>query len=154
ELIAQRLGVPTAQVHAKRQDPRPIGRCAAGFPAPADERLGPLCSSATHELLDESALADARLAAHEEQSRLAGTCLFETSAELPQLAFPPHEGPGAAYTHTLLGDVGLGPARGPERRVLGKDRPLKVFERLAWLQAELVGQESACLLVALECFGL
>src|SRR5262249_59495633 len=43
---------------------------------------------------------------------------------------------------------------GPERRVLGKDRPLKVFERLAWLQAELVGQESACLLVALECFGL
>jgi hypothetical protein len=86
ELAAEQLGIAISHIRAKRLYPRPVGRRAAGLPAASDEDVDSVLPGAIGELLDEPALADAGLAADQEEAALAGKRLVETMKELAQLS--------------------------------------------------------------------
>src|SRR5262249_5569940 len=79
ELVAEQLGIRVRRVRSHRLHPRPVGRCTTGLPAAADEHLGAPLPSVPSELLDEAALTDARLAADQEETTLAGQSVVETA---------------------------------------------------------------------------
>jgi hypothetical protein len=82
-------------------------------------------------LIRQAALADARLARHEEQAAAPGEGALHRGVQIAQLLAPPHEGVRAR------GRLRCCPVRSVERRVLVEDRLLELAKRPARVQAQL-----------------
>src|SRR5262249_11200918 len=148
------LGIVISHVCTQRLHPRPVGRCAAGLPAAADEHLGVAFVRAAGQLLGEAALPDAGLAADQEHAAPAGNDLVQPTEELAQLRVAADERATTVGPRVDRGGLVVESAGRLERALLGEDRALEFFERLARLQPELLGERTPRLLVALQCLRL
>ncbi len=96
-LGADRVRVLGSEVAPEELDPRPVGRGASPFPAPApqDPRIG--VPGPGPELVGQTALPDPRLTREEEEAPPAGAGILEDAEERAHLRAPADEGVGPPF---------------------------------------------------------
>jgi hypothetical protein len=149
ELRSEPFGVGVAEVRAEGLDPGPVGRRAAGLPAPADEHCRPAGPCVLDQRLGEPALADPRLAGEEDQTPAPGDGVVQSAGEHSHLSAPADESPARGVRSRFsrrwaLADDQL------QAGVLGEDRPLELAKPLPGLDPELLDERPACVLIRLE----
>ena len=136
--LAHGRWILAAHVRPDRLRPRPVGRRTAGFPGAAEEgRRAPL-PRPLRELIREPALADARLAAEQDEAAAPGERRIERLLEDTELALAADERAGPAR---------LGRRREVERCVLAEDRALQLLQLAPRLDPQLVDEHAARVLV-------
>ena len=131
--------------------PRPVRRCSGPFRATSPEQARAHVLCAARELVHESRLADAAVAADQEQPTAARDGIVQRGRQLFQLAVAPDEDPGRAAPRTrrICGRRGQ-----VERRVLAQDRLFELLQLLARFDPELVDERAPGVAIRLERFGL
>ena len=137
EPLAHGRRILAAHVRPDRLRPRPVGRRTAGLPGAAEEGRRASLPRPLRELVREPALADARLAAEQDEAAAPGERRLERLLEDAELAL--------AADERAVGR--LGRRREVERRVLAEDRALQLLQLAARLDPELLDEHAARVLV-------
>jgi hypothetical protein len=145
QLRPQRWGLRLADADAQRLHPRPEGGSAARLPAAADEDARAPCSRPAEQLVREPALADTGLPDEQKEASMAGKGVVEAHQQLFEFALAADED-----TAARIGASGLELGRQVERRILAEDRLLQLAQLPPRLDAELLNEHSARVVVDLE----
>src|SRR5205823_2074697 len=133
--------------------PRPVGRRSSLLRAAAPQHPGVRVLGAAGQLVCEPRLADAALAAEQEEATAPCLGVLERGAELRKLAVAADEDPGRPPPRAW-GRGSRRPARRLERGVLAQNRLLELLQRLARLDPQLLDERPPRLAVDLERFSL
>src|SRR5207244_2184623 len=138
------IRIAITRVGANRLHPGPVGGCAACLPAAADQHPGAPLPGVIDQLLSQPTLADARLAADQEQPAPPGKGLLEAREQLRELALPSDEEGPRRWRRSFRGlSRSRGSGRKLEEGVVNEDRLLQALQLLTGLESELFGEESS-----------
>ena len=146
------VAVAVARISAQRLDPRPVCGSSSRFPASTPEHGHPPLPGALRDLVEEPALADARLARHEHEAPSAGHGRVKRTLERIQLGPASDQRVALAAGRRRLAALTWRARRGHGLRALNvqlgslrQDRLLEISQRRTWLDADLLHQRLASL---------
>ena len=154
EILRHLVGRPVRTELADDLGPGPVGGRPAGLPGAAPEHRVALVGGLVGHRLGQPGLADAGIAGDKEQRALAAPCPGEGREQFLALGAPPHERRAAAHVHIRRRERRGGPWRRGERWILHEDCSLEVAELAGGLDAELLGERVAGLMIGVERVGL
>jgi hypothetical protein len=156
ELGAHGVRLAFADVGSQGLHPGPVGGCSAGLPAAPDAHAGPALPGVVAELLGQPALADPGLAGHEGETPAPAQGVVERAQEVAQLALAADERAAAGGRRRDRRGRRRGVGRGPavELGILAQDGLLELAQLAAGLDAELVDERPARVLICGERVGL
>src|ERR671910_41359 len=154
ELRSQRVLIALAYIRPQRLDPRPVDGRTARLPTAAEKYPRAVVSRTCEQLLGEAALADARLTREQEKAPPAGQCVVESGDELGQLGFAARKAASRDHLRRLPRGRLLRHRGELKLRVLGEYRPLELSETFSRLDAQLLHQCPASILVGLQRVSL